>query len=372
MPSRSFRGLGLFVLALLTACGGSGDGGGGGDVVPPIGVIDDSVFQGDYFTALTAGGHGLGAEGRGGTGVMVADGAGVVVHSQTINDSGVVFGPGTSPYGFDVAADGSLELSIAATVFARGGISADGRCALLGTVAPGLSPGFLVLHRREGQFANASLSGDYRLVSFQFAPVTGASLAFTGLVTFDGGGVMTGSATLNSMGALLVGPLPASAYSVVADGTSVLTLGAADVEGGVLSGGAVAVWAGSTTATENPAIHVAVKAGATAGLSTLQGEYWAVAIRRDPVTDDFTSLTGTVTSDGVGGVTLLATANTEGVITVDPPQPTTYLLSATGQLTIDPAGSVLVGGVTQDGSFAAVAGGTSPGSDPILLILCRK
>jgi hypothetical protein len=44
---------------------------------------------------------------------------------------------------------------------------------------------------------------------------------------FDGVGGMsgTGSATLNTMGAIFVGVLAPATYSVVADGTSVLSLG---------------------------------------------------------------------------------------------------------------------------------------------------
>jgi hypothetical protein len=337
-------------------------------------VLGDDAFQGDYFAVLKAGGHAAAAtQARGTTGILVADGAGVAVHSQTINDSGVVSGPTTTPYGFDVAADGTLELSIGSTVFGRGGLSTDGRCALLCSVSPGAFPGIIVLHRREGQYANASLSGAYRFVAFSFFTVTASSSSVTASVLFDGVGGMTGSATVNSMGTVLAGSLPASTYSVIADGTSVLALGVTSVvEGGVVDGGSAAIWGGSTTGTSSPAMFVAVKEAASTTVATLQGAYWAVAIERDPVSDEFRSLHGTATADGAGGLTLLATVNTEGVLAPEPLQSTVYAVTASGQLTIDPAGSALVGGVTQDGSFAAVAGGTTPGSNPILLILRRK
>jgi hypothetical protein len=34
--------------------------------------------------------------------------------------------------------------------------------------------------------------------------------------------------------------------------------------------------------------------------------------------------------------------------------------------------NTMVGAITADGSFAAVGGGTDAGSDPILVLMCRK
>jgi hypothetical protein len=144
------------------------------------------------------------------------------------------------------------------------------------------------------------------------------------------------------------------------------------VEGGVVNGSSAAIWGGSTTDTTAPSVLVAVKHAASSTVATLQGAYWIVSIQRDPITDEFVSFHGTATADGAGGISLLVTTNTEGVLAAQPLQSTAYAVTASGQLTIDPANSALVGGVSQDGSFAAVAGGTTLGSNPILVILRRK
>jgi hypothetical protein len=140
----------------------------------------------------------------------------------------------------------------------------------------------------------------------------------------------------------------------------------------VVGGGAAAVWGGSTTSGADPAVAAAVKAATSASVATLQGAYWIVLLERDPTSGEFRSLHGTATANGAGSLTLFSTSNTEGTIAVEPPQPTTYTVAADGTLTVDAGGNGLRGGVSQDGSFAVVGGGTAIGSSPTIVLLCRK
>jgi hypothetical protein len=365
------RPLALAALTALAACGGSGGGGG----APVVVVVGNEDFVGTYFAVLKAGREAGGPDARGATGTLTADGAGNASHTQTINDSGVVTGPTTTLYDFAVAADGSLELSLAGTVFARGGIPAHGDVALLASAAPGAFPGLIVLARRRGLHDETSLAGTYHFVELLFGSLGGASVAFTGTTTFDGLGGASTTSTGNSMGLVASGITGSATYTVIGDGTSTYTpaaLGPPTQEGGVVAGGAVALWGGSTNDGQSPVVTVVIRESTGAGLATLEGAYWLVLLERDAGTGEFRSLHGTATADGAGALTLLATSNVEGVLAPEPLQTTTYTVSPIGRLTVDAGGSALVGGVSQDGSFAALGGGTAPGSNPTLAILARK
>lgn len=376
MLRRSVPLLATVGLVLLGACGGSG-GGNGGQPVPV--VLGNNAFAGTYFALLLTGGlTSSGPAMRATTGTLTADGAGHASHTQVANDSGDVSAPSTFLYDFAVAPDGTLALSSGALVFARGGIAADGRMALLSSTFPGGFPGVFVLLRREGFHEITSLSGDYRVAEYVFAPLSGDSAALVGDGTFDGAGVATLTVGANAMGTVLAGRSFPIEYSVIGDGTSSVVFdvsglaGPPVIEGGVGAGGDVAVWAGSTTDMQSPNLLVALRAPASAGPGTLQGAYWAVLLERDPGSDEFRSLYGTVTADGVGGITLAATSNTEGVLAVEPPQSTTYSVSPGGKLSVDAGGNLLAGGITGDGRYAALGGGLAAGSNPTIVLLCRK
>jgi hypothetical protein len=369
MPRHLPTVLALLLSALAAACGGSGGGGGG----VPAPVVGPATFTGTYFAVLYSGGHSPAAEGLATTGILVADGAGGAAHSETSNLTGVVSGPTTTPYTYTVAADGTLELFAGPTLFARGGISADGERAVLGSIASGAFAGILVLHRRQGVHDDTSLTGIYHLVTHALDPTFGDSGATTGSAAFDGGGnVAGGAATSNTMGSLVAGPFGSGIYSVIADGTSAYAPASMDLEGGVSGDGAVGLWGGGLVAGQLVATVIAVRETSAAGPGTFQGRYWVVSFERDPAGGDFRSFTGTATSDGSGGLTLVGTSNTEGVIAAEPPGATTYTVTPTGRLTVDAGGSVLAGGVTADGRFAALGGGTTLGSPPTLVVLARK
>jgi hypothetical protein len=307
------------------------------------------------------------------TGILIADGAGGAVHSFVSNMLGTLSGPTTAPYTYTVASDGTLELFTGPNLVGRGGISADGECAVIGSVRAGAFAGILVLQRRAGVHDDTRLTGFYHLVVAAAFPTTGSSSSGVATVGFDGGGnAIGGPATSNTMGSITSGTFGDSTYSVIADGSSVLELPGAALEGGVAVDGALALWAGSTDASAPTSITFAVREATSAGLGTFQGAYWIVVFERDPIGAEFRSLTGTATSSGTGSVSFVGTSNTEGTIAAEPASATTYTVTPNGRLTVAAGGSNFAGGVTGDGRFAVLGGGTTGGSWPSLVVFCRK
>jgi hypothetical protein len=363
------RALAVSALAALTSCGGSGGGGGG----PPVVVLlDNATLNGPYFMVYMAGESGP-PDAEGATGLGTSDGEGGVPVSQTTNDMGTVTGPTGISYEYSVAGDGELAMGVGVIEVARGGVSADGECALVASSAFGPKPAVMALLRRGGTYSDASLSGAYHFVGFAVSVGGGESVGFTGPVTADGAGTLSGAAVgVNLMGTVGTAAVSGT-YAIAADGTAQFTTSVPETfAGGVIKGGAVAVFGGSVTAGDAPGLLVFVRAAVSASDATFQGAYWAVTLSRDAVTGEFRSQTGTVTSDGAGNLTLEAVSNTEGTFVVEPPQPATYGVAADGTLTVGGGGHTMVGAITEDGSFAVAGGGTSPGSDPILVLLCRK
>jgi hypothetical protein len=369
MP-RSVARFTVVALSVLAACGGSG---GGGGTQPLVVALDDATFQGTYFAVLKAGRNTGGAEGVTSTGTFSTGGAGIASQTQVSNRNGVLSGPTTTPYEYDVAVDGSLELRVIGMAVARGGVAADGACALVASIAPGAFPGVWAFVRRSGFHTPASLSGNYSFVLMQTASLGGSTATLTGTADFDGAGGVDLTAQPNFMGTIRPSFTLPLTYTVLGDGTSVFDPGGLQVEGGVSADGVLAVWAGGTDAFDPvPAVAVALRAATSAGPATFRGEYWIVSLARDPASGEFRSLHGTASANGAGSVTLASVANTEGVITSEPPQTTTYTVAANGKFTVDAGGNVLQGGISQDGRYAVLGGGTVAGSEPTILLLLRK
>jgi hypothetical protein len=146
-----------------------------------------------------------------------------------------------------------------------------------------------------------------------------------------------------------------------------------DLEGGISAGNDMGLWSGNMSSGGTPpAVAAALREATSAGLATFQGEYWIVCLARDPVSGDFRSFHGTASANGAGSVILTSTANTEGTITAEPPQTTTYSVAANGKFTVDAGGDAIQGGISQDGKYAILGGGTVAGSAPTICVLCRK
>ena len=364
-PLVSGRTAALLALTVLAACGGSGGG-------PTVVGLGNATLSGPYFAIFVSGENGPPPRAEGTTGSGTSDGAGHVPLSLTTNQMGVVTGPLSVPFEYTVLGDGTLAIGVPVAEVARGGVSADGACGLVGANAGGTTPAVMALLRRAGSYSNASLTGAYRLVAFGTS-TSGSTVGITGPVTADGAGSVSGAAvTANLMGA--VGSFPFTAtYAVLPDGTAQIDTSTPETfAGGVVKGGAVAVFGGAVSGDDGPGMLVLVRGASGASNATFRGAYWVVTIARDAVTGDFRSQWGTVTTDGAGNLTLTAVANLEGTFSTVPPQAATYSVAANGTLTVIGGGNTMVGAVTQDGSFAVAGGGTNAGSDPILVLLCKK
>jgi hypothetical protein len=356
--------------AVLSACGGGGAGNGGGAGGGGNLLLTDADFVGTYH-AVRLGGSGTAGETSGATGTLTADGLGNADITVTVNNAGILSSP--SPFGFlyDVASDGALDFRSGGGPFESGGVARDGACALLASVSPGGQPSVLALLKKGGTFSDASLSGAYHAAGF-IGDVDGTTHAFGGPASFDGvSDCELDLVTVNNMGTTVT-LFTIVPYTVSLNGDSAFLFPGSEAEGGVVVGGAAALWGGSTTAGEGSALYVVVRAAASADDGTFAGEYWAVRLTRDLTTGRFVAETGTVTADGSGGAAVVLAPNVDGLI--GPPAGTTatYAVAADGALTFTSLGTSLRGGVSADGRLAVLGGGTTRGSNPTFMLLCRK
>jgi hypothetical protein len=149
-----------------------------------------------------------------------------------------------------------------------------------------------------------------------------------------------------------------------------VTIGGHTYAGGVVAGGALAIWGGATTSGGDPALIVAVRSATSSTEGTFQGDYWIVRLARNHVTGGYSSLAGSLTADGVGGFALEGEANNEG---------TPGSGSLTGSYVVDPDGTAtlylvqpLPGGISQDGRFVVLGGAEAIVAYPTIALLVRK
>jgi hypothetical protein len=356
----------LALSALLVACGS----GGGAPT-----TLSAATLSGLYLAVAFGGQDHLGESD---VGKATADGAGRLSMAMVVNDGdgGPIGPPLTLGYFYTVASDGTTGLSwegAPGVELMRGGVSADGGCALLATSRPDILPFVQVLLRRGGSYDTASLAGSYRVVFFGTS-LSGITFAFTGLAGLDGAG--SGAApdvVRNTTGAITASSVSLT-YTVLIDGSATVAdlASSESLDGAVVEGGDLAVFGGGITTGQMPATMVLLRAATAASAATFSGSYWIVSLSRDASTGDYRSLTGTLTADGAGALTLVGTSDTEGALVDEPAATAAYSVAADGTLTVNDGATTLVGGVTADGRFAVLGGAVTSGSDPTLAILCRK
>ncbi len=352
-----------------------GDGCESDCLLPPA-----ALFNGTYFYQAFAGNFSV-PSGYSWWGNLTADGVSEITGGTLgWNDGagGIFSGPAPAiPYALDAArrmiwsAGGAFNL--------EGGIAIDGSVATMSSIGLTAWPGLTILVRREGTFDLGSLTDTYHVSGF--CSSAAGDVSFWGSTIFDGLGGANQTFSQNTNGSLS-GPFPSmpETYTVAADGTTTYTLvSVAPQQGGILLGGDLVVLTGSTTAA--PAITclvVLIRQSTAASASTLSGNYHIGALFADAPPappPDFSSFTGTGSSDGVGTLTtnVGGTINVDGVVTTWPPAVTneSYTVSANGTLTLTTAGTTLVGGVSPTGDYAVVSGGTTMGSLPRLWFLVR-
>ena len=150
------------------------------------------------------------------------------------------------------------------------------------------------------------------------------------------------------------------------------------VVGGVLEGGDLIVFAGSSQATNIQLIGVLIRQSTTASLATLSGPYHDLArFGRAPAaapgtTPHWISSTGVANADGAGLLSFgAASINSDGMITTSPGggSPADYAVAATGALSVQAGG--FLGAVSPTGDFAVFAGATGTGGPPQFWFLLR-
>jgi hypothetical protein len=350
---------------VLVACGGSGGGGGGGD------------FEGTYATVTIVGRSETSLEVDVAWGTTVTTGDSSADTTSTQNSSGTV-GPGDSgPIGFVVEEDGALSLDDGTTPFARGCLAEDGRLGLVATDVPAFLPLVTAMVRVSPRDASdADLSGSWHVIGY------GATTTdpFSNVMTFDFDG--TGSWSLvagthNTSGTILpLAPFGPSPYSVASDGSLLLTSGAPSFTGAVLEGSDFFVVGGGSTTGSSPQVLAGVRVSMGAGDGAFDGTYCIVGIEFDGgLAHVFRSFSGTAVADGAGAVAFSGNTNAEGVVVAEAPfadtSSTTYAVAANGTLTVPTNVGTMQGAVSEDGRFALIGGGVSPGSRTAFYLLVR-
>jgi len=371
------------LVVLLTACGGSG--GGSTPAAPATPAGPPALSAGEYWYAAIGARTLPAIDSFRRRGTWVSNGGGALLPiSGSLNISQSAFSGPTLGVSFMVGADRSLTLGVACTglcvvpPFGTSGPRGEGRispwddiaiCAVIENSAdPELS---VFVQKGAGGFSVASLVGKYHFAGFQpNGPLPGAD-AVWGEINFDGAG--GGTVTLGTSNGTTVttGVTGTVSYHVLANGTFHLSfIGGSSFNGGIMPGGEIAVVSdtasGIPPVTGETSVLCFVRATGGAGRATFAGNYQIAAIGFDDV-DGFSAIGGTLDADGIGGGTLTPISNTEGTVSASAPEPFTYDVDPDGTLRL----ADFEGGITGDGRFAVLGGGTVSGSEPTFIVLLR-
>lgn len=358
--------LALMLAFMLSACGGSSGGGGSGTV-----TFSNATLSGTY-TFVCLGGGQAGARMRAVYGTVTADGMGTLTGTTGENVNGL---PGLltafPPTAYTVGADSSFTFS-----GLDGYITGDGEVAVAASMTAASEPMFCILLRRSGAYTNTSLSGNYAMAGMEGDNMAAATYwtqegVGLGPIIFNGaGGATYPGVGLNNAGTVsTVGGGPSS-YAINPDGAG--TLGASwfgEGLGGLSSDGSLALFAGSTTATD-PFLAAFIEQGAGMTAASFSGTYLLVGLEVDTgANPDFTAFLGLAQADGAGMISFPSLMqNVEGAIVPPITSPAPYTVGPTGIL----AAGNAAGAVSQDGRFAVLAGGTSNGNGPLFLFFARR
>ncbi len=353
-------------LVLSTGACGSGDGTTTLPVGPPL-------FSGTYFFSLFFLSDGAPDDGRAFWGTASSDGAANWTPTVGQNENGVITAPMTVPlpYQYTIAADRTWTWQQFGTDVARGGITADGRVINAATIAPGSTPGIMMMIRREGSFGLASLNGVYHVCAllYDFGPPH--LEAWWGTATFNGAGGATFSFVANEDGTITPPAGGPTAYTVAADGTMTINAPPGAVyEGGILLGGDLAIVSGSTTATRDPGVLIFIRQGSDLGTGSAVGNYFLAGASRDGG-GGFESVTGPATFDGGGNVVVNFTRNDDGTVAADPPMAATYVIAPNGTVTVNAGGDSFAGAISPDSRFMMISGETSGSGNPQINFLLK-
>jgi hypothetical protein len=353
----------------LAACGGGG--GGGGSSASPAQLAGEYRFVGIAgFTDSVGGARRVTTQ----WGAADSDGVDTMVLRPSRNASGTVTTALATTLDYGVAGDGTLDMGDA--TFRLGGmLGSAGRLAVVG-VTDGFFPSMLVFGKvPEDVVHPADFQGLYHLIEMDMEPATGRVQAVTATLTSDGAGNLTiGPGTVNLGGSIFssVGGSTGTWFAL-GDGALSMTLAATTFSGFVLEGGDLVLMSGGRTSGDRPTIVALVKAASAASASTLRGTYGVASFEFDGALGELRSFAGRLVASA-SGLVRTGTTNVEGVVVpADAWSVDSWVTTSQGGLTItDPAGDVLRGGVSEDGRFAVLGGGTSSGSRSTFQVLVRR
>lgn len=355
------RHLALILALLLTCCGGGSKNGGGGSA-------SLSTLAGTYYAVAIAATT-VTTDSETTWGTMVSDGAGSIMPHTTSNNDAVVSMPLiTNSFDYEVDANGEIRFLLGPTPVYRGRITDDGRYAVLSSLN---QPRIIVLVRREGAHALADIVGTYGFAGVGFA--TGPA-AYYMSAAFDGLGAYTGSGVVNEAGSFDGGSISGPCSVTSSGATSVGVLGL-PFEGGISSDNDFMLLGGATTNGNDPLAWFLVRRPGTGGTNgLLSGTYYACGVETVlGITDEAQSFWGVVHANGSGSFTMQGqTTGAGGAVALS--LGGTYGVGATGELTLDRAslGENLTGAVSPDGRVAIASGGTTPNSNPVVMVMFRR
>jgi hypothetical protein len=266
--------------------------------------------------------------------------------------------------------DGTLDLAVGRWG-PRGGLERLGRAAVL-LDEGALDPAFVVLVARVGAFDDGAMSGPYHWAAFAN---DGVGFALSGSqATFDGAGGWTATAPALTYAGIVAEatPDPDLTYAIAEDGELRIhgVEGQRDLVGGVLPGGDVAVAIGGTDPDQATALYAFVRAGSGLSASSLRESYWVTGfcVQRPPELghEEYFAFFGTLVADGAGRCYFAGRElRRPGSPGATDPFSADYAVAGDGALEValDDGGATLVGGVSPDGSFLTLGGGTVDGDD---------
>jgi len=312
---------------------------------------------------------------------------GLLYGSHSGVECGEVFGPAyrvAVPYAVD--ANHRIRWEPADGPVWEGGVTADGAVMGLAPVSLGAYPTVALLDRKEGVFSESDLVGTYHLGAIGFRVHWGVS--WWGSVSFDGAGRSVLHIARNEEG-IVVDERDVDRrgiYEVDADGGITFLWSEEEpilhFRGGLLAGGDLAVLATGNTMGVDPHLEyemqmVLVRAATPPAAPVLSGSWHVVGMVADEVggVRRWISSTGTasmVTTDELAledlvldddGVIMAAAVPTTFTTTPGPQGAFTAVMASSG--------ASYVGGLSPDGRFGFLAGGTDPLAPNALHVLFR-
>lgn len=207
------------------------------------------------------------------------------------------------------------------------------------------------------------------MIAFLFDPVAPAHTSETGVVTFDGAGNFSGTATRNSEGVVTGGVAVTGTYSVAADGTLSVVRGGVTRSGGVLADLSVAT-AASQSAGSPPGFVLFVRKGGTFTTASPSGEYFIFGYEwKLAPTSVHESEAGAVLLNGAGSLNFNHYDNEDGTVGIESGS-ATYSIAPDGVVTVTTGTETFSGGALDGGHFV-VLGSTTSSADPHVIILVR-